>query len=165
MAETIERLLQMDAQDTARDRERMAFRARMAAVIEALPEALVVGNPNGQIVLVNARTEFMFGYHRSELLGRQVEFLMPERFRCNHVVRRRAYDRSDAGRQARAMGCGARLIGMRKDGHEFGIEITLSRTIERSGCLSIALIRHARPLDLCSMADIPPALEIETSDA
>ena len=87
MANEIERLIQLDEQETARQHERVALLSLTAAVIEALPDALIVVDVQGKIVLVNERTEFMFGYPRSDLIGRPVEMLMPARTRQIHRYR------------------------------------------------------------------------------
>src|SRR5262245_22315729 len=83
--------------------------------LEAAPNAMVVVDGEGRIVLVNGRAEKMFGYPREELLGRPVEMLVPERFRTAHPRKREGFF---AAPQARSMGAGRDLYGLRKDGLE-----------------------------------------------
>jgi PAS domain S-box-containing protein len=92
-------------------------------LLEAVPDALVVVDDCGRIVLVNAQTEELFGYRREELHGRAVEVLVPERFRGLHVGQR---DRYLAAPQMKPMGRGLDLYGRRKDGGEVPVEISLS---------------------------------------
>lgn len=92
-------------------------------LLEAAPDAMVIVNHVGQIQLVNAQTESLFGYSRQELLGRPVEILIPHRFREDHRVHRADYAHAP---QPRAMGAGLELSGLRKDGTEFPVEVSLS---------------------------------------
>jgi PAS domain S-box-containing protein len=92
-------------------------------LLDAAPDAVVVVDEQGLIVLVNARTESLFGYPRSELIGREVELLVPERFRPSHAGHRGRF----AGEpRARPMGTGLDLLGVKRDGTEFPVEISLS---------------------------------------
>ena len=91
--------------------------------LEAAPDAVVIIDENGVIALVNSQTEQLFGYGRAELLGRPLEMLMPERYRGSHFAQTRAYT---ADPRARPMGSGLDLFGMRKDGSEFPIDVSIS---------------------------------------
>ncbi|HLQ36672.1 MAG TPA: PAS domain S-box protein, partial [Planctomycetota bacterium] len=95
---------------------------RLRLVIDAAPDAMIMVDAHGAMTLVNARTEQVFDYTRSELLGRPVEMLVPERFRAVHPGLRGGYfDRP----QARPMGAGRELFGRRRDGSEMPVEIQL----------------------------------------
>ena len=96
---------------------------RLSAVLEAMPDALVIIEPTGRIALVNRQTENLFGYERTELLGEFVEALMPERFRSKHAAHRDSYFHKP---RVRSMGVGLELYGLHKNGSEFSMEISLS---------------------------------------
>jgi len=119
---------------TARKQAEDKFRS----LFESVPDALVVANRSGEIMLVNAQTEQMFGYARSELLGKKVEFLIPERFRGGHGEHRSGYF-SDP--KSRPMGTNRSLYALRKDGSEFPVEISLSSLDTEDGRLVSAAIR------------------------
>jgi PAS domain S-box-containing protein len=107
-------------------------------LLEAAPDAMVVIADSGEISLVNAQTEVLFGYARDELLGRRVELLVPESLRARHPDYRAGYSRNH---QVRPMGAGLELCGLRKDGTEFPVEISLSPLPTPDGVLVIAAIR------------------------
>lgn len=109
-------------------------------LIEAVPDALVVIDAAGRIVVVNKQTEDMFVYRRAELLGQPIEVLVPERFRMDHVGKRDGY-LANANREARPMGAGLELVGRRKDGREIPVEISLNPLTSETGLLVVASIR------------------------
>ncbi|MFE7778648.1 SpoIIE family protein phosphatase [Streptomyces sp. NPDC057445] len=107
-------------------------------MLEAAPDAMVIVDDAGSIRLVNAQTEALFGYRREELLGRPVEILVPGRFRGHHAGHRNGYTHN---RQVRPMGAGLELHGLRKDGTEFPVEISLSPLETTDGLLVSAAVR------------------------
>lgn len=117
--------------------ERKRAEEQFRLVVESTPNAIVMVNPEGKIILVNAQTEKSFGYHREELLGRPVEILMPERFRARHTGYRANFLASP---QARPMGAGRDLHGLRKDGSEFPVEIGLNPIQTSEGLLVLSAI-------------------------
>lgn len=95
------------------------------AIVESVPFAIVLVDREGTIILVNNETEKMFGYQREELIGQVVETLIPARYRSKHPEYLQNYF---VDPEARMMGVGRDLRGLRKDGTEFSIEIGLSPT-------------------------------------
>src|SRR5438270_12778714 len=91
--------------------------------LDISPDALVIVDPAGTIVMVNRQTEAVFGYARTELLGQQLELLLPQRLRAVHISHREQYFSSP---HTRPMGIGLKLVGRRKDSTEFPVEISLN---------------------------------------
>lgn len=116
-------------------RKRLEHRFRQA--VESAPNAIVMVNESGTILMVNAQTETSFGYSRTELLGQPVELLVPERFRGGHVAARQAYL---ADPVSRPMGEGRDLFGLRKDGSEFPVEIGLGLIDDENGTIVLSSI-------------------------
>ena len=112
---------------------------RYRGLLEAAPDAMVVVNQTGEIVLLNVQAEKQFGYRRDELIGQQVTSIIPEGF----AERLIADDlRSDEDAREQQMGTGIELIGQRKDGSAFPIEIMLSPLESSEGLLVTAAIRN-----------------------
>jgi two-component system, NtrC family, sensor kinase len=108
------------------------------SLLEAAPDAIVIVDRDGRIVITNGQTERLFGYDRSELVGQPVEHLLPERIRSRHVHHRTHYT---AEPHTRPMGIGLDLIAKRRDGSEFPVEISLSPLQTPDGLLITSVIR------------------------
>jgi len=117
--------------------ERNQAQERFRLAVEASPNGIVLVNAQGQIVLLNACVEKLFGYQREELIGQAVELLVPERFRRDHLAYRASFHAAPA---ARAMGAGRELFARRKDGTEFPVEIGISPIQSPEGTLVLSVI-------------------------
>jgi PAS domain S-box-containing protein len=117
--------------------ERKRAEEQLRLVVESAPNALVMTDARGQIVLVNQQTERLFGYRREELIGQPVEILVPERFRGRHPQYAAGFV---AHPETRPMGAGRDLHGRRKDGSEFPVEIGLSPVRTKDGLQVLASI-------------------------
>jgi PAS domain S-box-containing protein len=114
---------------------------RFRELLETAPDAMVIVDEGGKIEFVNAQTEALFGYARSELLGQPVEVLVPERFRGGHEAHRTGFVSSP---KLRPMGSGLALSGRHKDGTDVAIEVSLSPLPTPKGVVVSAAIRDIR---------------------
>ena len=106
---------------------------RFRCLVESAPDAMVIVTVTGEIALVNAQTEALFGYTRDELIGKSVEILMPEEFRACHEMHRHNFAKNP---RSRRMGSGLILTAQRKNGEPFSVEVALS-LLNPSGVLLI----------------------------
>jgi PAS domain S-box-containing protein len=116
----------------------MPPRTKFGDLLETLPDALVGVDASGVIQVVNQQAEALFGYGHDDLIGASVETLVPDRLRLTHVGHRAAFS---SDRATRAMGTDLRLIGQRRDGTEFPVDIALSCMDSGEGVLVIASVR------------------------
>jgi len=107
-------------------------------LLDAAPDAIVVIDEAGRIVLVNRQAQALFGYAAEELVGQLIETLVPESYRDTHVQHRDRYMESP---RTRPMGAGLDLLARRKDGSQFPVEISLSPLQTREGLLVSAAVR------------------------
>jgi PAS domain S-box-containing protein len=122
-----------DVEQTLRKSEQ-----RGVAILESVPDAVVIVSPNGAIELVNEQTEKLFGYRRGELIGQEVEILVPDRYRRVHEHMR---GRQSDKQFARPMDTGRPFSARRKDGTEFPVDISLAPLQTEEGMKTIAAIR------------------------
>jgi PAS domain S-box-containing protein len=120
------------------ERHLAQMEGRYRGLLEAAPDAMVVVNTDGEIVLVNVQAEKQFGYRRDELLGQKVTSIIPEGF-AERLIADALRTREDA--LAQQIGTGIELTGRRKDGDDFPIEIMLSPLESAEGILVTAAIR------------------------
>ena len=118
--------------------ERKKADQRFKELLESAPDAMVIVNHDAEMVLVNSQAVILFGWLREELLGHKIEILLPKRFRGKHMRNRNDFFKQP---HARAMGAGLELFGLRKDGTEFPVEVSLSPLETSEGTLVISAIR------------------------
>ncbi|MDJ0760114.1 MAG: PAS domain S-box protein [Woeseiaceae bacterium] len=116
----------------------MGSESYFRTLLETAPDAMVIVDSSGRIAIVNSQTEQMFGYSRRELLGNPIEMLLPERIREQHERHRAKYLEAPS---LRPMGQGLALLGRRKDGEEFPVEISLSPVESENGRFISSTIR------------------------
>jgi diguanylate cyclase (GGDEF)-like protein/PAS domain S-box-containing protein len=124
---------------------------RFRALLDAAPVAILIVNGRGEIVLVNGEAERMFDYHEEELLGQEVEVLMPTGARARHHRQRRGFSQQ---RRPRRMGGDLELAGRRKDGNEFPVEIGLGPVETEDGLFIV-----------CTLIDLSERKRAQTTNA
>ena len=117
--------------------DRLASEEIVRLAVEACPSGMIMTDAGGKIVLVNAEAERLFGYRREELLGRSIDILVPETGRAPHGGHRASFI---AKPQARRMGVGRELYGVRKDGTQIPVEIGLNPIQTKDGLMVLSAI-------------------------
>src|SRR4051812_35616260 len=127
------------------------------SVLDSAPDAMIIIDSAGTILFANRQVASLFGYAPAEIVGARIETLMPERFRVKHTGHRQGYGPNG---RVRPMGMGLELYGMRKDGSEFPVEISLSPMPQGKDVLVAAAIR-----DVTERKQAQKALEEARRDA
>jgi len=110
----------------------------LAALVDRAPDGVLLVDPGGRITFANPHTQVLFGYSPDELLGKTIEFLVPERFRGRHIGHQAAFH---ARPSTRPMGSGLELTALRSDGTELPVEISLSPIPTEEGQYVAAIVR------------------------
>ncbi len=142
-------------------RRERASDAQFRALLDTAPDAMVIVDSNGIMTLVNAQTELLFGYSRSELVGQPIELLIPERFQQAHPSHRQRYFQRH---RVRPMGADLELYARRKDGSEFPIEVSLSPLETEQGLLVSSAIRDISDRKHAEQQRASLAALVEASD-
>jgi PAS domain S-box-containing protein len=119
-------------------RDAKLVETRFGALLESVPDAMLIVNAIGRIVLANSHAGRAFAYDTAELLGQRIEVLLPERYRNAHVHHRSTFSNQP---HTRTMGRGLELYGLRRDGHEFPVEISLSPLTTEEGVMVMSAVR------------------------
>lgn len=147
---------------TARDARELPAEELLRLTLEACPSGMVVCDPAGTILIVNAEAERLFGYSRQELIGQSIELMVPPRFREHHRGHRAAFL---AAPGVRTMGGGRELLALRKDGSEIPVEVGLSPISTRAGLLVLSVIVDTSVRKRRELSAANRALALERSNA
>lgn len=107
-------------------------------ILDATPDAIVMVNGEGEIILVNTQAEILFGHQRGDLFGQKLDMLLPKRYRKKHSQYLQQYNENP---YSRPMGANLELYGLHKDGSEFPVEISLSPLVSEEGLVIISAVR------------------------
>lgn len=118
--------------------KRRRAEVRFRGLLESAPDAMIGGDADGRIVFANTQAELLFGYSQDELLGRQVEMLLPARVHAAHIAHRGRFVKEPT---TRPMGVGLQLVAIRKDRSEFPVDVSLSALESDEGLIVLATIR------------------------
>lgn len=143
-------------------RDAKLVEARFHGILDSMPDAIVVANMTGRIVLANGQAERLFGYAQGALRGLELEALMPAHMRSAHRSHRGGYM---AQPSVRPMGAGLALHGLRSDGVEFPVEISLSPITTEEGTLVISAIRDISDRKLAELALQEKNIELAKANA
>jgi PAS domain S-box-containing protein len=119
-------------------RDAKLVESKFRDLLESTPDAIVMVNITGRVVLINSQAENVFGYRRAEMMGQPVEMLLPQRFHAAHHGHRGQFF---AQPRTRTMGAGLELYGLRKNGEEFPVEISLSTLSTEEGPMVMSAVR------------------------
>lgn len=147
MSDNLQKLQEQFSKEAEDERIRHEL---MVVCFEESPDGMVVAFADGLIALVNRQAEFLFGYHRSEMLGQPVEMLIPESKRTAHRSHRGGYIRDP---RPRSMGENMLLSGRHKDGSEFPVEISLSPVSTIRGMAVVTTMRRPRAAVIPKLAE------------
>jgi len=120
--------------------ERLSLEQKFRMSVEGSPYAMVMINNEGEIILINSRTEEYFGYKREELLGESIEILIPEKYQQGHINLREQFVSVVQADNSKNHPLGRKLFGKRKDGSEFPVEVALNLIDTDEGKITLASI-------------------------